>query len=101
MFGKRLVLLVLIVCSGFSGVAQKILYSEPEKDDTRRLDFEVITKRGESGTRIACRLRLDTSSLEGSAIAEVCLRKSCCHVVCPDPPVLRVCPYVRVTTALL
>ena len=44
MFGKRLVLLVLIVCSGFSGVAQKILYSEPEKDDTRRLDFEVIGK---------------------------------------------------------
>ena len=44
MLGKRLILLVLILCAGFFVKAQKIVYSEPDKDDTRRLDFEVIGK---------------------------------------------------------
>ena len=44
MLGKRLILLVLIVCTGFSAMAQRILYSEPDRDDTRRLDFEVVGK---------------------------------------------------------
>jgi hypothetical protein len=34
----------LLVLVGFSGSSQKIVYSEPEKDDTRRLDFEIIGK---------------------------------------------------------
>lgn len=44
MVGKRVILLVMIVCAGFSAIAQKIVYSEPDRDDTRRLDFEVVGK---------------------------------------------------------
>ncbi len=46
MFARRWTLLLLIACSGLSATAQKIIYSEPDKDDTRRLDFEVIGKIG-------------------------------------------------------
>lgn len=46
MFGKRWLLPVLMVCTGLSASAQKIVYSEPEKDDTRRLDFEIAGKIG-------------------------------------------------------
>jgi hypothetical protein len=33
-----------LVLAGLSASSQKIVYSEPEKDDTRRLDFEIIGK---------------------------------------------------------
>lgn len=44
MFAKRLVLFLLLASTGFSAMAQKIIYSEPDKDDTRRLDFEIVGK---------------------------------------------------------
>ena len=37
---------VLIACSTFSASAQKIVYSEPEREDTRRLNFEIAGKIG-------------------------------------------------------
>lgn len=46
MFARRWTLLLLIVCSGLAATAQKIIYSEPDKDDNRRLDFEVVGKIG-------------------------------------------------------
>jgi hypothetical protein len=46
MFGKWLLPLVVMFCTGLSGIAQKIVYSEPEKDDTRHLDFDVVGKIG-------------------------------------------------------
>ncbi|HEV7779969.1 MAG TPA: hypothetical protein VGO58_01825 [Chitinophagaceae bacterium] len=36
----------IIICTGLSLPAQKILYSEPDKDDTRRMDFEIAGKIG-------------------------------------------------------
>ena len=39
-------LAVLIVCHRAVGYAQKIVYSEPDKDDTRRMDFEIAGKIG-------------------------------------------------------
>jgi hypothetical protein len=44
--GKRWILPLLILCTGLTATAQKILYSEPDKDDTRRLDFEIAGKVG-------------------------------------------------------
>lgn len=44
MTSARGLLFVLLLITGFSAGAQKIIYSEPEKDDTRRLDFEIIGK---------------------------------------------------------
>lgn len=47
MSGRRwILLLLLLTATGFSLAAQKIVYSEPEKDDTRRLDFEIVGKIG-------------------------------------------------------
>src|SRR6187402_46498 len=46
MFARRLILLLIIAGSAFSATAQKIIYSEPDKDDSRRLDFEVVGKIG-------------------------------------------------------
>ena len=46
MSGIRWIFLLFMVGSGISATAQKIVYSEPEKDDTRRLDFEVVGKIG-------------------------------------------------------
>ncbi len=46
MSGIRWIFLLFVVGSGISATAQKIVYSEPEKDDTRRLDFEVVGKIG-------------------------------------------------------
>ncbi|MEP6700446.1 MAG: hypothetical protein ABJA85_03995 [Bacteroidota bacterium] len=46
MFGKRLILPLFLLCSVLTASAQKIIYSEPEKDDTRRLDFEIAGKIG-------------------------------------------------------
>jgi hypothetical protein len=40
---KRL-LAVLFTIAGFTASAQKIVYSEPDKDDTRRLNFEIAGK---------------------------------------------------------
>lgn len=44
MINARGFLLSVCLLSGFWACAQKIVYSEPEKDDTRRLDFEIIGK---------------------------------------------------------
>ena len=44
MFARRLILFLLIAFSVFSATAQKIIYSEADKDDNRRLDFEVVGK---------------------------------------------------------
>ncbi len=41
---KPLLLLLFIVCSGLGVMAQKIIYSEPDKDDTRRMNFEIAGK---------------------------------------------------------
>lgn len=46
MIGKRLFLAGLIVCTGFLATAQKIVYSEPDRDDSRRMDFEIAGKIG-------------------------------------------------------
>ncbi len=46
MIGKRLFLAALIVCMGLSAASQKIVYSEPDKDDSRRMDFEIAGKIG-------------------------------------------------------
>ncbi len=46
MIGKRLFLALLIICTGLLATAQKIVYSEPDKDDTRRMDFEIAGKIG-------------------------------------------------------
>ncbi len=43
---RRLVLMVITATLTLNLSAQKIVYSEPEKDDTRRLNFEVIGKIG-------------------------------------------------------
>ena len=37
---------VLLLCQATSVIAQKIVYSEPEKDDTRRMNFEIVGKIG-------------------------------------------------------
>jgi len=44
MFSKRLLFVVTGMMLISSVMAQKIVYSEPERDDTRRMDFEVIGK---------------------------------------------------------
>jgi hypothetical protein len=38
--------LILLLLSGTSALAQKIVYSEPERDDSRRMNFEIIGKFG-------------------------------------------------------
>ncbi len=40
----KLVLFILFMFSGLITNAQKIVYSEPDKDDTRRMDFEIAGK---------------------------------------------------------
>src|SRR5687768_13149520 len=37
---------LMLAFSCLSGISQKIVYSEPEKDDTRRMNFEVAGKIG-------------------------------------------------------
>jgi hypothetical protein len=46
MFSVRGFLLGITLLAGFSASAQKIIYSEADKDDSRRLDFEIIGKIG-------------------------------------------------------
>ena len=43
---RRWLVAVLAVVTGITATAQKIVYSESEKDDTRRLNFEVAGKVG-------------------------------------------------------
>jgi hypothetical protein len=44
MFSKQLLFLVAGIIMISSTLAQKIVYSEPDRDDTRRMEFEVIGK---------------------------------------------------------
>ena len=43
---KRLFLAVIMICVVLFASAQKIVYSEPDKDDSRRMDFEIAGKIG-------------------------------------------------------
>lgn len=44
MKGGRRTLLLFALLAGLSANAQRIVYSEPDKDDTRRLNFEIVGK---------------------------------------------------------
>lgn len=46
MKGGRWLLCAITLLAGFSASSQRILYSEPDKDDTRRLNFEIVGKMG-------------------------------------------------------
>jgi hypothetical protein len=46
MTGKKLFLGLVIMCCGLLASSQKIVYSEPDRDDTRRMDFEIAGKIG-------------------------------------------------------
>ena len=46
MVWKRLLLSMMIISTGLLATAQKIVYSEPDRDDTRRMDFEIAGKIG-------------------------------------------------------
>jgi hypothetical protein len=42
MMAQKLLVLVSLVCFSLAGFSQKIVYSEPDRNDTRRMDFEII-----------------------------------------------------------
>jgi hypothetical protein len=44
MVGKKWMLALFIISAGYSANAQKIVYSEPQKDDTRHMTFDVAGK---------------------------------------------------------
>jgi hypothetical protein len=44
MKSRQRLLVVLFLTVGIAGHSQKLVYSEPEKDDTRRLNFEIVGK---------------------------------------------------------
>jgi hypothetical protein len=44
----RWMILLLVIFTGFSAAGQKIVYSDPEKDDTRKMNFEIAGKVGGS-----------------------------------------------------
>jgi hypothetical protein len=44
MISARAFLLGISLAAGFFASSQKIVYSEPERDDSRRLDFEIVGK---------------------------------------------------------
>lgn len=46
MLGKVSLLAIIIFCTGLPATAQKIVYSEPDKDDSRRMEFEIAGKIG-------------------------------------------------------
>src|ERR671912_905891 len=46
MLAQKLVFLLALVCFSIVGFSQKIVYSEPDRNDNRRMDFEVIGKIG-------------------------------------------------------
>ena len=41
---QKLVFFILLLCFSAAGNSQKIVYSEPDRGDSRRMDFEVIGK---------------------------------------------------------
>jgi hypothetical protein len=41
---RRFFLVLVLVLSGFAASAQRIVYSEPDREDSRRLNFEIIGK---------------------------------------------------------
>jgi hypothetical protein len=46
MIFRRTLLLILLATAFLPSLAQKIVYSEPDKDDTRRMNFEIAGKVG-------------------------------------------------------
>ena len=44
MFGKKWIVSVLAAGMIMPAMAQRIIYSDPDKDDTRRLNFEIVGK---------------------------------------------------------
>ncbi len=44
MKSRQCFLVVLLLTVGIAGQSQKLVYSEPERDDTRRLNFEIVGK---------------------------------------------------------
>ncbi|MGZ8551703.1 MAG: hypothetical protein ACXWV2_13615, partial [Chitinophagaceae bacterium] len=44
MISRRQLLFVLLLVAGIPGNSQRLVYSEPDKDDTRRLNFEIVGK---------------------------------------------------------
>lgn len=44
--GRKWTVLSLLLCISCSIAAQKIVYSEPERDDSRRMDFDIVGKIG-------------------------------------------------------
>lgn len=46
MYSRRWLITLLVVLTGPVLFAQRIVYSEPERDDSRRMNFEVIGKMG-------------------------------------------------------
>nr|MBP7555829.1 hypothetical protein [Chitinophagaceae bacterium] len=42
--GRGLIAMIGLLFCGLSASGQKIVYSEPEKDDSRRLNLEIIGK---------------------------------------------------------
>ncbi len=45
MISWKMVFTIVMYCmAGLSASAQKIVYSEPDKDDTRRMNFEIVGK---------------------------------------------------------
>lgn len=46
MMNKRLYLIIMVLLTGLGVQAQQIVYSEAEKDDSHRINFEVIGKMG-------------------------------------------------------
>ena len=46
MLAQKLIFSLLVIFISLAGAAQKIVYSEPDRGDSRRMDFEVIGKIG-------------------------------------------------------
>ena len=46
MISRKTLILILPLLASLPLLAQKIVYSEPDKDDTRRMDFEIVGKIG-------------------------------------------------------
>jgi len=42
--GRRLLFILILLFTGFGAFAQKVVYSEPDRDDSRRLTFDVLGK---------------------------------------------------------
>ncbi|MGB3007402.1 MAG: hypothetical protein WBC06_12880 [Chitinophagaceae bacterium] len=46
MFCRTLILTILVICAGLPAISQRIVYSEKDDDDTRKLNFEIAGKVG-------------------------------------------------------